>query len=132
MESSGSYRITPCNHKFYILFFTSFYTFYSIYMFNVIYRYQHFWYRYINISPDINIFWYFFDHHLGILQCISEITCAYCLWLPYIRLWKFYPIENYLAWDCRYCLSLEDCVFRPEMLGRNATLIRSIVLHPYE
>ncbi len=45
----------------------TFYAFYScIYIFIVIYQYQHFQYRYINIPPDIDIidiFWYFFDHY---------------------------------------------------------------------
>ncbi len=47
-----------------------FYTFYSsIYIFNVIYWYQHFQNRYINILPDIDIIdiiWYFFDHYFKV------------------------------------------------------------------
>ncbi len=45
-----------------------FYAFYGIYIFNVIYPYQHFLYRYINISPNIDIidiFWYFFITNVG-------------------------------------------------------------------
>ncbi len=53
----GRYTTIPFNHLFYILFFIVFYSIYGIFIFNVMYRYQHFWYQYlhINISSDINI-----------------------------------------------------------------------------
>ncbi len=93
-KGPGRYTAIPLNHLFYILFFTSFYTFYSsIYIFNVIYRYQHFRYRYINIPPEYRYCWYLLIFFRSLLLQKKKTFWKLCvirkiLWGFWQHFWK--------------------------------------------